>query len=201
MKTMIGLILLAALCVALGIVLVSTRRQAADEKQKDTEKIAMLSNQWEQTEGKLQEQKQVNLSLEKDVETRKQQYSELNGRLTDLTNRYTGIAGTLVKTEDSLKATKEEVARRDAKIAQHNLVRVSSIFPPNCEMLDRDEGSKLLRPGQVVFCVLSEAASNEPSRRVGAAIGVVVGGLIGLVLLLIAVLPAIRRGRDEAFQE
>src|SRR5262245_20479659 len=114
MKTTIGLILLAALCLGLGVALFSTRKQATEEKQKDTEKITTLSNQWEQTEGKLQEQKQVNLSLEKDVESRKQQYSDLTGKFTDLTNRYTGIAGTLVQTESSLKATKEEVAKRDA---------------------------------------------------------------------------------------
>ena len=67
-----------------------------------------------------------------------------------------------------------EMALRDGKIAQHNLVRVSSIFPPNCEIIERDEGAGMLRPGQVVFCVLSEASSNEPSRRVGATIGVAV---------------------------
>ncbi len=72
----------------------------------------------------------------------------------------------------SEKLTSFEMALRDAGIAQHNLVRISSIFPPECEILDRDEGVALLRPGQVVFCVLSEAASNEPSRRVGATIGV-----------------------------
>jgi arginine decarboxylase len=70
------------------------------------------------------------------------------------------------------KLTSFELALRDAKIAQHNLVRISSIVPPNCEVVDREEGAKMLRPGQVVFCVLSEAASNEPSRRVGATIGV-----------------------------
>lgn len=65
-----------------------------------------------------------------------------------------------------------EMALRDAGIAQHNLVRVSSIFPPNCEIVEREEGVKLLTPGQIVFCVLSEAATNEPGRRVGAAVGV-----------------------------
>lgn len=69
------------------------------------------------------------------------------------------------------KLTSFEMALRDAGIAQHNLVRVSSIFPPECEIVSREEGSELLRPGQVVFCVLSEAASNEPSRRVAASIG------------------------------
>ena len=70
------------------------------------------------------------------------------------------------------KLTSFEMALRDADIAAHNLVRISSIFPPHCEIVPRPEGIKLLRPGQVVFCVLSEASTNEPSRRVGATIGV-----------------------------
>jgi len=69
------------------------------------------------------------------------------------------------------KLTSFEMALRDARIAQHNLVRISSIFPPGCEIVERDEGVEMLRPGQVVFCVLSEAATNEPSRRVGASVG------------------------------
>lgn len=70
------------------------------------------------------------------------------------------------------KLTSFEMALRDAGIAQHNLVRISSIFPPGCDVVSREEGTKMLRPGQVVFCVLSEAATNEPSRRVGASVGV-----------------------------
>jgi arginine decarboxylase len=67
-----------------------------------------------------------------------------------------------------------EMALRDAGIAQQNLVRISSIFPPRCEMIERAEGVALLRPGQVVFCVLSEAETNEPGRRVGASVGVAI---------------------------
>ena len=69
------------------------------------------------------------------------------------------------------KLTSFEMALRDAGIARFNIVRISSIFPPNCDIVGRDEGLALLRPGQIVFSVLSEASSNEPSCRVGAAIG------------------------------
>lgn len=72
------------------------------------------------------------------------------------------------------KLTSFEMALRDAGIARYNLVRVSSIFPPRCEIIEREEGANLLAPGQVVFCVLSEAATNEPSRRVAASIGLAV---------------------------
>lgn len=69
------------------------------------------------------------------------------------------------------KLSSFEEALRDANIAHHNLVRVSSIFPPHCEIISREEGTALLQAGQVVFCVLSEGATNEPSRRVGASVG------------------------------
>lgn len=72
------------------------------------------------------------------------------------------------------KLTSFEMALRDAGIARYNLVKVSSILPPHCQVVSREEGSENLLPGQVVFCVLSEAASNEPSRRVGASVGLAV---------------------------
>ena len=72
------------------------------------------------------------------------------------------------------KLTSFEMALREAHIAQFNLVRVSSIFPPNCELVARDEGSKNLRPGQIVFAVVAEAQTNEPSRLAAAAIGLAI---------------------------
>lgn len=64
-----------------------------------------------------------------------------------------------------------EMALRDAGIAEYNLVHVSSIFPPNCKRVTREEGKKFLSPGQVVFCVMARNATNEPNRLVAAAIG------------------------------
>ena len=75
---------------------------------------------------------------------------------------------------DREKLTSFELALRAAGIAQYNLVRISSIFPPSCEIVTCEEGVQALRPGQVVFSVLSEAATNEPSRRVGASLGLAV---------------------------
>jgi arginine decarboxylase len=69
------------------------------------------------------------------------------------------------------KLTSFEMALRDAHLAAYNLVRVSSIFPPHCELMDREEGQSLLKPGQVVFAVIAESSTNEPSRLVAASIG------------------------------
>lgn len=64
-----------------------------------------------------------------------------------------------------------ELALRDAGIEKYNLVQVSSIFPPGCKRISKSQGNKLLSPGQVTFCVLSKASSNEPRRLVAASVG------------------------------
>ena len=64
-----------------------------------------------------------------------------------------------------------ELALRDAGIASYNRVYVSSIVPPNCSLLSRNEGLELLKPGQILFCVMSRIDTNEPNRLIAAAIG------------------------------
>ena len=67
-----------------------------------------------------------------------------------------------------------EQALREAGIAPFNLVRVSSIYPPHCRIVTKREGLKLLQPGQILFVVLSESATNRPGRPVSASIGMAV---------------------------
>lgn len=64
-----------------------------------------------------------------------------------------------------------ELALRDAGIEKYNLVRVSSILPPGCKIISREAGQKELKPGQILYCVLSENSSNEPNRLIAASIG------------------------------
>jgi arginine decarboxylase len=67
-----------------------------------------------------------------------------------------------------------ELALRQAGIEKGNLVRVSSIFPPACKVIPRSRGLAKLQPGEITFCVLAEASTDEPSRLVGAGIGLAV---------------------------
>ena len=67
--------------------------------------------------------------------------------------------------------TSFELALRDADIEQQNLVSISSILPPNCKLISREEGIATLRPGEVTFSVLARAETNEPGRRIHASIG------------------------------
>lgn len=63
-----------------------------------------------------------------------------------------------------------EMALRKAGIETCNLVKVSSILPPNCQVIPKARGVPQICPGQITFVVLSEAATCEPSRRVSAGV-------------------------------
>lgn len=67
-----------------------------------------------------------------------------------------------------------ELALRKASIEKCNLVRVSSIFPPNCKIVTKEQGAAMLKAGQVIFCVMSENSTNEPNRMISASVGMAV---------------------------
>lgn len=65
-----------------------------------------------------------------------------------------------------------EAALREAGIEKCNLVYVSSIFPPGCKMISKEEGLKQLSAGQITFCVMARNETNEPNRLVSSSVGV-----------------------------
>jgi len=67
-----------------------------------------------------------------------------------------------------------ELALRDAGIEKCNLVYVSSIMPPNAEIISREKGLQYLKPGQITFCVMARSESDEPNRLMSAAIGIAI---------------------------
>ncbi|MCJ2513395.1 MAG: arginine decarboxylase, pyruvoyl-dependent [Candidatus Thermoplasmatota archaeon] len=67
-----------------------------------------------------------------------------------------------------------ELALRNAGIEKSNLVKVSSIVPPNCKIITNEKGISQLKPGQITYCVMSRNSSNEPHRLLGASIGVAI---------------------------
>jgi arginine decarboxylase len=67
-----------------------------------------------------------------------------------------------------------ELALRDAGINRFNLVTVSSIVPPGCKQITREQGAEMLKPGEIVFLVLARNSTNEPHRLLAASIGVAI---------------------------
>jgi arginine decarboxylase len=67
-----------------------------------------------------------------------------------------------------------ELALRDAGISAQNLVQVSSIIPPKCKLLSREDGTKLLNPGEITYCVLARNSTDEDHRLIAASVGVAI---------------------------
>ena len=108
MKNLIGVIILAALCIGLGVILFSTKKQAAQQHAKDADTILNHSNQLVKTSRDLEEQRQVNIMLTNDL-------GAVRAEFANLTNKFTDVVVTLGKTEASLKASQNAVAERDQK--------------------------------------------------------------------------------------
>jgi arginine decarboxylase len=65
-----------------------------------------------------------------------------------------------------------ELALRSADVEQQNIVTVSSIYPPNCKIISKSAGVRLLEAGSITFCVMARNATNEANRLVASSIGV-----------------------------
>ena len=67
-----------------------------------------------------------------------------------------------------------ELALRDAGIQCCNLVNVSSIVPPGCKLISREQSLKTLQPGQITYVVQAKNSTNEPHRLLVSSIGVAI---------------------------
>ncbi len=67
-----------------------------------------------------------------------------------------------------------ELALRGAGLAHCNLVLVSSIYPPGCKIIPKEEGLKYLRPGEIVFAVYDRESNPEPNRLIAASVGLAI---------------------------
>lgn len=67
-----------------------------------------------------------------------------------------------------------DAALREAGVSSQNLVAVSSVFPPACELVSRDEGLKMIEMGQISFCVMAKQESNDRGEEIAAAVGMAV---------------------------
>lgn len=69
------------------------------------------------------------------------------------------------------RLTAFELALRDADIEQQNLVSISSILPPGCSEIERQNGVATLQPGEITFSGLARTETDEPGRRIHSSIG------------------------------
>lgn len=109
-------------------------------------------------------------SQEISMEGKSGEYSQVQSLLKDvLTPKKVFFTSGKGYHEDELVSF--ELALRDAGIEKYNLVKVSSIFPPGCEVIGVVDGVSMLNPGQIVFCVMSRKTSSEQGKKIFASVG------------------------------
>lgn len=64
-----------------------------------------------------------------------------------------------------------EMALRDAGIQAVNYVHVSSIIPPGCKIIPREQGLKWIKPGEITFIIMARNETNEAHRLISASVG------------------------------
>lgn len=90
----------------------------------------------------------------------------------NLVPRYYFLTKGVGRNKENLASFEE--ALRDAGISHFNLVSVSSIVPPKCTKVTREQGVAMLKPGEVVFLVLARNATDEDHRLIAASIGLAI---------------------------
>src|SRR4051794_29317505 len=101
MKSKIAILILVVICVALGVALVTREKKAKEEKQGLQTTLTKQSNDVAQTQSKLEEQRQVNMTLEGELKARANE-------LTTLSNNLSKTITDLEKSDAQAKATAEQ---------------------------------------------------------------------------------------------
>jgi len=141
MKTKIGIIILAAICIGLGIALIATKKQIDDQRKSDADRIFDFSNQVVAASANLDELRQVNLMLTNDLADSRQQ------TLT-LSNNFAETASALTDTKASLDAAQTQVTSLNSRISdleaqnqvldQRAAALTNSIASLNAEIADTE---------------------------------------------------------------
>jgi len=117
MRNKTAIIILVAICLALGIATLYVKRKAADQHSEDVAAIMNLSNQWVKATSNWEDQKQVSAMLEEDLKKAGVVNAELSNNLTQVSGTLDKTTASLKVTETKLASTESELKEREARIA------------------------------------------------------------------------------------
>ena len=120
MKNRIGVIalVLVLVCAGLGIALIAIKRQAADQQNELAVTNGALSNNLVVANEQLGQEKQKYAELVTERDKQKKELEDWAGNYSKLSSNLFEVSNNLAKTEVALKASQEETAKREAKIAE-----------------------------------------------------------------------------------
>ena len=110
MKTKIGIVILAVVCIGLGIGLLAIKKQADDQRKNDADKILDLSNQVVNVNEENNDLHQVNITLTNDL-------ADSRADVQTFSNNLTEVSGTLTQTKASLQNAQDQIANLNGRIS------------------------------------------------------------------------------------
>jgi chromosome segregation ATPase len=116
MKSKIAIVILVLICLGLGVALVTEQRKHAQQKKELDERIALQSQNLDTTSKKLEEQTQVNMSLEKDLLTRSNELSVLSNNLGKVITDLEKSDAVAKATAEQLRTAQAELVKKDQRI-------------------------------------------------------------------------------------
>ncbi len=128
MKAKIIIVVLAVICIGLGIALIATKNQSDDLHAKDVSSIGDFSNQVVNADQHIDSLNQVNLSLTNDLALSHQQAA-------DLSNSLASAAETLASTKSALASVQDQVVTLTNQVSTLN-VQISDLQSQN-QVLDQ----------------------------------------------------------------
>lgn len=118
MKSKIAVVILVLVCLGMGVALVTEQRKHSREKQERDEQIALQSQNLEKTHKDLEEQKQVNMSLEGDLKSRGEDLKTLSNNLSKVSTDLEKSDAQAKAAAEQLRVAQVELAKKDQKIAE-----------------------------------------------------------------------------------
>jgi chromosome segregation ATPase len=109
MKTKIGIVILAAICVGLLIALIATKNAADEQRKSDEDHILDFSNQLVAAHSSLDDLNQVNLMLTNDLATSRQTVEEVSNNLEQ-------TSSALADTKVALQGADDQITNLNSRI-------------------------------------------------------------------------------------
>jgi septal ring factor EnvC (AmiA/AmiB activator) len=118
MKSKVAIVILVVVCLALGVGLVTEQRKHAREKKEREDQIALQTKNLQETARNLEEQKQVNMTLETDLKSRGEDLKGLSNNLSKVISDLEKSDAQAKATAEQLRSAQADLAKKDQKIGE-----------------------------------------------------------------------------------
>ena len=115
MKSKIGIVILAAICVGLLVALFATKKAAEDQRKSDEDQILQFSNDLVTANSSINDLNQVNLMLTNDLTVSQQSFAEVSNHLAEASTALDEMKASLLGAEDQITNLNSRITDLEAQ--------------------------------------------------------------------------------------